>query len=289
MEPRDRLAFVPVIDRPPLRLPEGIRLIVWPVLALEEWNIARAMPRTVIPPPQGEPLLPDVPNWTWHEYGMRVGFWRLRSVFEELGVGPTVTLNARTCDAYPQVVEACIASRWELNAHSLEQIPMHRLPDEPEVIDASLAKIEQFSGKRPRGWFGPGLTQTYETVDHLAQAGIEYIGDWALDDEPVWLRTAHTRIAALPYNFELHDIVMMALQHHASSVLVERVIDQFEWLYSESIERAKVMSIAFHPYLSGVPHRIRYVREILDRLSQREGVVFWNGEQILDWFRHASS
>jgi allantoinase len=216
---------------------------------------------------------------------MRVGFWRLTALFGELGVSPTVTLNARTCEIYPQVVEACISNNWELNAHSLEQIPMHRLRDEREVIRESLSIIEHFSGKKPRGWFGPGLTQTYDTLDYLAEAGIQYIGDWALDDEPVWLRTKHGPIVALPYNFELHDIVMMALQHHASNIFVERAIDQFNWLYAESQTRAKIMSIAFHPYLSGVPHRICYVRDVLQRLREHPGVAFWNGEQILDWFR----
>jgi hypothetical protein len=166
MIPRERLEFSPIATRPPLTLPEGVRMVIWPVLALEEWDIARPMARTVIPPPQGQPLLPDVPNWTWHEYGMRVGFWRLKRVLDGLGISPTVTLNARVCETYPQVVEACLASHWELNAHSYDQVPMHRLDDQRAVIARSVEIIEKFSGKRPRGWFGPGLTQTYDTLDY---------------------------------------------------------------------------------------------------------------------------
>ena len=89
------------------------------------------MARTVIPPPQGQVLLPDVPNWTWHEYGMRVGFWRLKRMYERLGIAPTVTLNARVCETYPPVVQACVDSGWELNAHSYEQSWAHfGTPDE---------------------------------------------------------------------------------------------------------------------------------------------------------------
>src|SRR2546428_3163451 len=102
------------------------------------------MARTVIPPPQGQTLLPDVPNWSWHEYGMRVGFWRLKRMFERLGISPTITLNARTCESYPQVVEACVGNGWELNAHSYEQIPMQRLQDQPAGIETSLHIIQQF-------------------------------------------------------------------------------------------------------------------------------------------------
>ena len=231
MIPKERLDFSPIEGRPPLRLPDGVRMVIWPVIALEDWDVARPMARTVIPPPQGQPLLPDVPNWSWHEYGMRVGFWRLKRMLERLHIAPTVTLNARTCESYPQVVEACVKNGWELNAHSYEQIPMHRLDDERAVIQRSVEIIAKFSGTRPRGWFGPGLTQTLSTLDHLAEAGIEYIGDWVLDDEPVTLRTTSRPVVALPYNFEIHDIVMMALQHHPSEVMYSRALDHFECLY----------------------------------------------------------
>ena len=284
MLPRERLDFSPIVGRPPLRLPDGVRLVVWPVLALEDWDIARPMARTVIPPPQGQPLLPDVPNWTWHEYGMRVGFWRLKRALEGLGVSPTVTLNAKVCESYPQVVEACLASQWELNAHSYDQVPMHKLDDQRAVIARSIEIIEKFSGTRPRGWFGPGLTQTLDTLDHLAAAGIEYIGDWALDDEPVTIRTASRPVVALPYNFEIHDIVMMALQHHASDVWYSRAMDHFDCLYAESAERPKVMAMACHMYLSGQPHRIRHVERAFEAILRHRGVVVWDGAKILDWY-----
>lgn len=284
MLPRERLDFSPITERAPLTLPDGARMILWPVLALEEWDIARPMARMVISPPQGQPMLPDAPNWTWHEYGMRVGFWRLRKLFEQLGLSPTVTLNARVCETYPKVVEACLASRWELNAHSYDQMPMHKLDNQAEVINKSIDIISRFSGVRPRGWFGPGLTQTHDTIDHLAAAGIEYIGDWVLDDEPVTLRTTTKPIVALPYNFEIHDIVMMALQHHPSEVLYSRAMDHFECLYAESATQPKIMAIAFHPYLSGVPHRIGHVRRALEAILAKKGVVAWDGAHILDWY-----
>ncbi len=284
MLPHERLPYSAIEGRAPLKLPAGARLVVWPVLALEEWDLSRPMARMVITPPQGQPMIPDLPNWTWHEYGNRVGFWRLKRMYERLGIKPTVTLNAKTCEAYPQLVEACMKSGWELNAHSYEQMPMHKLENQQEVIQRAVEIITKFSGQRPRGWFGPGLTQTFDTIDYLAAAGIEYIGDWVLDDEPVRLKTKGKPIVALPYNFELHDIVLMALQYHTSDVFHSRVMDHFECLYDESAERAKVMAVACHPYLSGVPHRIRHVERAFAEMAARPGVVFWNGAQILDWY-----
>src|SRR5438093_12143197 len=103
MIPKGRLAVSPIEGRPPLRLPDGLRMVVWPVIALEDWDVARPMARTVIPPPPGQPLLPDVPNWSWHEDGMRVGFGRGKRMLRRLAIAPTGTLNARTCESYPRL------------------------------------------------------------------------------------------------------------------------------------------------------------------------------------------
>ena len=251
--------------------------------------MARAMARAVISPPQGQPMLPDIPNWTWHEYGMRVGFWRVKRMLDALKITPTVTLNARVCETYPEVVQACIDAGWELNAHGYDQVPMHKLGDQKAVIDKSIAIIAKFWGRSPRGWFGPGLTQTFETLDYLSAAGIEYIGDWVLDDEPVTLKTTHKPMVALPYNFELHDIVLMALQHQTSDQMHRRVMDQFETLYAESAERPKIMAIAMHCYLSGVPHRINHVRRAFEDILSKPGVAAWDGVHILDWYKNQSA
>ncbi len=285
MHPRERIPYTPIEGRPPLKLPEGVRLVLWPVLALEEWDIGRPMARMVISPPQGQPQQPDHPNWTWHEYGMRVGFWRMKRIFDRLGIRPCVTLNARSCETYPQVVEACLKAGWELNAHGYDQQPMHKLDDQKAVIEKAVDIITRFSGKKPVGWFGPGLTQTFDTLDHLSAAGIEYIGDWVLDDEPVWLKTKHKPVAALPYNFEIHDIVAMALQHHPSEVQYTRGMDHFRTLYEESAERPKFMAVAFHPYLSGVPHRTPHVARMLEEILSHKGVVSWDGLQMYEWFK----
>ena len=284
MIPRERVKFSAIVDRPKLVLPDGGRMVLWPVIALEDWDIGRAMARTVLPPPQHQPMIPDVPNWSWHEYGMRVGFWRLEKLFKRLGISPTVTLNAKSVLNYPRVAQACLDNGWEFNAHAFEQVPMHKLDDERASIFETLEIIENFCGKRPRGWFGPGLTETHDTLDYLAEAGIEYIGDWVFDDQPQSLSTEHGPIVALPYNFEIHDIAMMMIQHHGSSEFQRRALDYFECIYEESAETTRIMALAVHPYISGSPHRIRYVAETLEHIVSQPGVQVWNGEQILDWY-----
>ncbi len=285
MLPRERCDYSAIVDRPPLRLPGGARIVVWSIVNLEVWDIGKPMARQVLPAPMGQPLLPDVPNWSWHEYGMRVGVWRFFKLFERLGIAPSLSLNARVCVDYPRVAQQARDAGWEFMGHSWEQGPIHQEPDQAAMIRRSLDEIERFTGTRPVGWLGPGLTQTLETPELLAAAGVRYIGDWVYDDEPTTIRTANGPLVTLPYTVELNDIPMMLVQHHESDYLLRRAIDQFDRLYEEGADRAKIMSLAIHPYISGQPHRIRYLEAFYDHVAKHAGVMHWNGVQLLDWYQ----
>ncbi|MPZ42904.1 MAG: polysaccharide deacetylase [Betaproteobacteria bacterium] len=287
MKPIDRLTYSPIVERASLKLPGNARVAVWIIVNVEVWDIGRLMPRQVLPPPTGLTQLPDVPHWSWHEYGMRVGFWRMKAALDRLGIVPSLTCNARVCEVYPQVAAAAREGKWEFMGHSYDQRPIHSESDQRAMIGRSLDILERFSGKRPVGWLSPGLTETLYTPEYLAEAGVRYIADWVIDDEPVWIDTAHGPLAAMPYTVELNDIAMMPVQHHAAAEFVSRCADQFERLYEEGKTRPKIMAIAVHPYISGVPHRIKYFEQVLETLQSRPGVVFWTGERILDWFERA--
>lgn len=280
----DRLPFSPIADRPPLKLPDGKRMAVWTIINLEVWGDQRAMPRTVLPPPMGKPLVPDLANWSWHEYGNRVGFWRLRDSFAKYGIVPTMALNGIVCEKYPRIAEAALEAGWEFMAHGYEQGPMHGLDDQPAAIGKTLEAIEVFTGKAPRGWESPGLTETADTLDFLAEAGIEYVADWVLDDQPVKLETRHGPVVSVPYSVETNDIPIFALQNQPSDAMLRRTIDQFDRLYEESARITRVMAISVHPYLSGVPHRIGYLEKIFEHIQAKPDVAMWTGEQILDWY-----
>ena len=284
MIPRERCDYSAIVDRPPLKLPGEARVVVWTIVNLEVWDISRPMARQVLPAPGGAPMLPDVPNWTWHEYGMRVGFWRFKALFDRLGLRPTLSTNARVCLDYARVARACCDAGWEFMGHAFEQGPIHHEKDPPAMIARSLDTIEKFTGKRPLGWLGPGLTQTLETPEHLAAAGIRYIGDWVYDDEPTEIRTANGPLITLPYSVETNDIPMMLVQHHEAAHWTQRCLDSFERYYQEGAQRAKILAIAIHPYISGQPFRIKYLEQVYDAIGRSPGVLHWNGEQILDWY-----
>jgi len=282
--PRERCDYSAIVDRPPLKLPSGARLVLWTIVNLEVWDIRKPMARQVIGPPAGQLQLPDVPNWSWHEYGMRVGVWRFFDLFKRLNIRPTLALNARVCEDYPRAAKEALADKWEFMGHAYEQGPIHAEPDQKAMVARTLDVTERFCGKRPVGWLGPGLTQTLDTPEILAAAGVKYIGDWVYDDEPTSINTSAGPLVTLPYTVELNDIPMMIIQHHESDYLLRRAIDQFDRLYAEGAGRAKIMALAIHPYISGQPHRIKYLEAIYEHARRHDGVVYWTGEEILQWY-----
>ncbi|MFG1422035.1 polysaccharide deacetylase family protein [Roseixanthobacter liquoris] len=285
LQPRERAPYSAIVDRPPLKLPGTARVVLWTIVNFEVWDIARPMARQVLPAPTGQVLLPDVPNWSWHEYGMRVGAWRFFKLYEKLGIRPTLSINARVTEDYERVAAQARDAGWEFMGHAYDQGPIHKQEDQRGMIFRSMDILEKFTGKRPKGWLGPGLTQTLETPENLAEAGVKYIGDWVWDDEPCDITTAKGPLVTLPYTVEHNDIPMMAVAHHESPYWVQRFKDSIDRLHEEGADRAKVLAVAIHPYISGQPHRIKYLEQIYDYAASLGDVLFWNGEEILDWYQ----
>ena len=261
--PRERLSYSSPFTRPPLKLPGKARMVVWSVVNIEEWEITRPMARQLSQPPMGQTPIPDMPNWTWYEYGMRVGFWRLKRALQNAGVTPTMSINAKVCETYPEVAAAARDAGWEFMAHAYVQMPIQQIEDQRAVIKQSCDVIEKFTGKRPTGWLGPGRGQTFDTLDYVSECGLTWFGDWILDDQPQWVKTKNGPILAVPYSAEINDITLMISHHHESDVLLKRTIDAFDRLYAESAESARVMAIGVHPYVTGAAHRIKYFEAII--------------------------
>ncbi len=289
MRPEERLRYTASIDRPRTALPDGKLVAVWPVVNVENWLIDNPMPRQVLSPPTGVTQLPDVPNWAWHEYGMRVGFWRFLDLFESLRIKPTLSVNGSVCTAYPRVAGACRDAGWEFMGHGYVQVPTHKVADQRAMIHTTVETIRHFTGEPVAGWLGPGLTETLETPDLLAEAGIRYIADFVVDDLPARLKTAHGEVLTMPYSMELNDIPLAMIQHHTSEELATRTRLHVDALIAEAarpgpLGGAKVACIAIHPYISGVPHRMPALAALFRDLAGRPEVMFMQGREIADWY-----
>ena len=169
MLPRERGDFSAIVDRPPLKLPGRSRLVFWTIVNLEVWDIGKPMARQVLAPPTGQTLIPDVPNWSWHEYGMRVGVWRFFDLFKRLKIRPTLAINARVCEDYARVAQEAKSDRLGIHGPLLSAGPDPQGARSDRDDRALARRTRAFCGKRPVGWLGPGLTQTLETPDLLAR------------------------------------------------------------------------------------------------------------------------
>ena len=281
-----RAIYTPAYARGPLApFPGGARLALHVIVNVEVWDFAKPMPRTALPPPPGGGTVPDVPNFAWYQYGQRVGIWRLLDTLARHDARATLSINSAVCREYPEIVARTNAAGWEMMPHGVVQRTMAAVDDERAVIDEALDEIAAATGTRPRGWLGPALVETPQTLDLLAAAGLEYCCDWGpADDLPYDLRVPSGRMIAIPYPVETNDIVVFAVERHSAEELYARCAAALETLHGESTASPKILALALHPYLTGTPHRIAVLDRILELARNHYGARVMTASEILDWY-----
>lgn len=282
-----RIPFRMSSGRPRLEPLNGKPLMVHIVVNLEHWQFDQPMPRALISSPHGLQSVPDVPNFSWVEYGMRCGLPRILRALEERELPASASINASVIDVYPSAAEAIRDAGWEFVGHGVHQRSLQAVDDEGAVIKESLDLIEDFTGARPRGWLGPGLRETFDTPDILKRVGVDYVCDWTIDDLPEWMETAHGPLIAMPYSLELNDSVIHAVEHYPSSEVYDRLAETLATFDDELADQPRVLTLPLHPHLIGVPHRMGFLERALDLLWQRDDTVFVTGSQIADWYVEA--
>lgn len=270
-------------DRLPLPSPEGRPILVHLVINVEDWVFNAGMPRTIITPPHGKASVPDIPNYSWVEYGMRVGLPRMIEAITSRGLKASTSFNASVIDSYPRAAEAMLAAGWEFIGHGFNQQALEE-SSEREVIARSIEKIARFTGKDVYGWLGPGLRETNNTPDILAQSGIRYVCDWVIDDLPNWMTVDQGSLLQMPYNLELNDSVIYAIEKHSSDEFIMRLRNTLKLFERESAQLPKVLALGLHPHLIGVPHRFGSFEDMLDLLIASPQVSFMTGSEIYDWY-----
>jgi allantoinase len=280
-----RVPYQMASDRQRLPPPQpGKPLIVHVVVNVEHWPFDQPMPRKLLPGPHGNDRIPDVPNYSWVEYGMRTGLPRILDALSQRNLPASTTINASVIDTYPRAAEAMLQAGWEFMGHGWTQKALQSEPDETAVIDRCLERISRFTGTRVRGWLGAGLSETLDTPDVLKSRGIDYVCDWVIDDLPCWMQTSHGPLIAAPYSLDLNDGPLWAGLGMESDAQYKRVVWTLETFEAELRNNCRVMVLPLHPHLVGVPHRMNWFARILDLLLARPDTVFMNGGGIADWY-----
>ncbi|MCC6776973.1 MAG: polysaccharide deacetylase family protein [Hyphomicrobiales bacterium] len=282
---QDRYPYSPIIDRKPLRWPNGARVAVWVIPNIEHFLFDR--PSTSVTAVTAS-LIPDVLNYSWRDYGVRVGIWRMMEVMEKHGVRGTVALNSDVCRQYPRIIEEGKKLSWEWMGHGNNNstlINRQSEDEEKQLIKSVVDTISASTGKQPRGWLSPALSESHRTLDILAENGIQYVGNWVNDEQPYPMRVKTGSMLSMPYSIELNDIPVFLDQGQSPETFGRMICDQFDVLYEDGARTGRVMSICLHPFLIGHPHRSKHFDRALAHIKSRQEVWITTGGEINDWYR----
>ena len=287
--------YVPLPQRQPLKWPNGARVALILTFNLETWDLTKDTDKPYYA--GGPAILPDIlpgnvpdfPNYSWREYGQRVGIWRLFDLFDKLGVPASCTTNAVTFERRKAMTDAVLERGWELLAHNWEQGELLTgfagdPAKERDIILRSLEQYEKFTGRRAKGWLSSSLRGTLNTPAILAEAGCTFYCDIMNDDQPYLLRTDKGPIVSTPYSNEINDFTFITRKNFTTDQFAQALIEELDVLYEEGATSGRMMNVGLHPHVSGRAHRIRALREFIEHAKSLPGVWWATREEIADWY-----
>ncbi len=262
-----RYDFSPIDERPHYAWPEGRTLAFYIAVNIEHYAFLRGGGMD----PHNRGAGPTHRNYSWRDYGNRVGIWRIFNLLDALQLPATVMLNGLVAEHYPQIMARLAARQDEICGHGVTNSQTLRdvaENDEVGIIRETTRLIEQHTGSRPQGWLGPGATSNAITPDLLKENGYRYVLDWPADDQPFWMSTRAGPILSVPYPMEMNDAGAQVLRDHTGRELCDMIVDQFEEMLEQSERQPLVFSLALHGFIVGQPHRTRNLRRALQHCLQ---------------------
>lgn len=274
----DRYDWSDLFQRAPVVWPNGARIALSIVTHVQHFPLDMPSKPFKAPGALSMPY-PDFRYYTNRDYGNRVGIFRILRLLGEKGLKASFAVNGIIANRYPALLDAVVEGGHEVVAHGLDMGKVHHSglseEDENAIIAETLGLLRQASGQKVEGWLSPGRAQGFNTPDLLAKNGVTYGLDWANDDLPYEMRTKNGVLIAMPMAYETDDRVVADEYFQSEADWVQQVKDRFDVLYRESADYGgRVMSLPIHSWVSGMPYRVEYLREVLDYILSHEGV--WN-------------
>lgn len=275
-----RYDYMPLVKREPIRWPNRATLAFWVCPNLEYFHIDKLID-------SGGTHIPGVLDCSMRDYGARVGVYRLMEVLDKHRMRASAPLNADVCRYHPAIIEEGNKRNWEWLGRG--ELPgQDKSPfaegEERKAIARVRDAIAKATGRSLKGWVGSGLIETFDTPDHLAAEGFEYICDWACDDQPIPMRVKNGRMIIMPYGQGINDVHLFMRAEFTPEEFYRIIRDQFDTLYRESKTYGKVMALPLHPSVIGLPFRIKYLDKALDYIFSHSGVWKATGSEIAYWY-----
>ena len=254
-----RYDYIPLTERKDYSWPEGKRLAFVMTTNVECFAFGAGLGHD--PAKTGEPQTHR--NYSWRDYGNRIGIWRFLELFEELNLPAGHNVNSLLYEYAPQVMEAIRKRGDEFVAHgrtNAENLRGMWEADEKRVIQEVVDTFVKHEGVAPMGWMGAGAYETSHTPDLLKEAGFKYLMDWPMDDQPIWMRTRSGPILSIPYPVELNDSQVIIHRKQDAKDFCDMIVDQFDEMIEQCVRHPLVMNVSIHPYVFGQPFRLRNLR-----------------------------
>ncbi|MGW6333960.1 polysaccharide deacetylase family protein [Nocardia rhamnosiphila] len=267
-----------IVDREPIRWPGGARVAFYVGLNIEHYQVDRPS-TSIFAGTAGQ--VPDPLNYGWRDYGPRVGFWRILESLDRHGIRASALLNSEVVEQYPRLIEAGRDRDWAWLAHGRNNSVLQAEiagADERAYLADVLDTIERGTGKRPRGWMGPALSESFRTPELLRELGVDYVLDWTNDDQPYPLRVPG--LFSVPYSVELNDNTLFLGTGLTGPDFVRIVRDQLDRLWADSETSGRVLALALHPFVIGQAFRARYLDEALAYIVEHPGVWVTTSDEI---------
>jgi allantoinase len=268
-----RYGYSAITRRKDYDWPGGKRLAVYLGFNIEHFEFGAGL-GAALGPKSPEP---DVLNFSWRDYGNRVGVWRCLEVFEALQLPVGVLINTALYDYCPEVIEAFVKRGDELIGHghtNSERQGEMKPEEEKALLEYCRDRIRKESKADVKGWLSPWISESARTPELLAETGYRYTLNWCHDDQPVPFKTEEGTLWSIPYPQELNDIPMIVARQMDGSDFADMIVDNFDEMLAQSQSQPLVMGIALHPYLVGQPYRLRHLRRALSYLASARDVWF---------------
>ena len=266
MKTHNRYDYSPIIERPDYDWPDGKRLAVYFALNIEHFSFGEGLGHTPTWP--GTP--PDVRNYAWRDYGLRVGIWRIFDLFDEFNLPACHLMNSAIYAYAPQIPARIRARKDEFVGHgrtnSEEQAACSQ-NEERRLIHEATEAFRHNEGAAPRGWMGPWISESEHTPDLLKEAGYQYLLDWCADDQPFWLTTRTGPLLSIPYHIEINDSPAQLTRRHTADDFTRMVTTHFDEQLRQCVKQPLVFSLALHTFVSGQPYRLAGLRAILQHIA----------------------
>ena len=217
-------------------------------------------------------------NYSWRDYGNRVGIWWIFDLFDELDCPLAHNMNSMVLEQHPEIGERIVARGDEFVSHGRSNAERQDVlweEDEKRLIDETTEVIARhWGGKRPVGWMSPYLAHSNVTLDLLVEAGYRYQCDWPADDQPFFMRTRSGPILSMPYSVEMNDSPAIVMRHNYMHDYADMMIDQFDEMLLRSKKHPMVCSFPLHTFVVGHPFRLRHLRRAVQHMLKHRDEIW---------------